>query len=219
MLEKITGKKIELMSKIPKEGEIICPECDGIGWLQKDEKWIENCPHCHNGLLSVCPYCGEGYKSTLYYHLMNNKECFEKDREEKNIKQYEAEKLKFEKAIKYTYNECPNESKEMMYSEHYGYNEGYFTDLDEFYEYIESEEDATLPQYVWTTYKISLSMDAGSIIESACDNLHEDACSNISDEDEKELQDLLDQWCHKQDCTDTYYPNYKAVILIQKEEK
>lgn len=68
---------------------------------------------------------------------------------------------------------------------------------------------------MWNCEVIKLAMDADSIIDNACDKLHEDARDNISDE--KELQEFLDKWCAKQGGTTTYYPCYREYVKVQKE--
>ena len=133
-----------------------------------------------------------------------NKEC-------RAIRDAENEEKVLSKAIKAEYKDVPLEYKEMLYSESYGYNEGYFTDIDEFIEYCE-DNDIEVPKYVWSTTKTELSIDAGYIIEYACDELHEDAYQNITNENE--LQEFLDAWCAKQTGTDTYTVNYKYAITI-----
>ena len=80
-----------------------------------------------------------------------------------------------------------------------------------FNEYFEKH----VPKVLWNCEVVKISMDADSIIENACDELHEDARNNISDE--KELQEFLDKWCEKQTGTTTYYPCYKEYVKVQKE--
>ena len=213
MLERIVGRKIELLPKEPNENQVLCNECGGLGWLMKDEKWIENCPHCCNGLIDVCPQCKQPYKKR-YRHYCDNPECKEKDRIDNDIKAVHEELKRFEKAKKVSYDECPADSKVMMYSEHYGYNEGYFTDLEDLLEYTDSE-DIQMPKYVWATSEIPLSMNADSIIEDACSDLHEDARDNITNE--KELQEFLDKWCERQGGVNTYYMNYKVAIWVPED--
>lgn len=215
MLEKIIGRKIELLPKEPKEDQILCDECGGTGWLLRDNKWIENCPHCRNGLKDICLYCGDCYTGTKHSHLLNSKECYEKEEVIKERKRIEDKLIRYEKATKVRYDECPDESKFMMFSENYGYDEGYFTDLDELADYVNSEDEVEMPKYVWATYKIPLSIDADDIIENACSDLHENASDNIFYEEE--LQEILDKWCEKQSGVDTYYVDYKLAILVPEE--
>ena len=101
----------------------------------------------------------------------------------------------------------------------------YFSDVDSFVdaykdsdEYESNEEMMNnLPEVLWLTDPIDISMDADQIIESACEELHEDASENISGEDRKELQNMLDEWCKKQTGTRTVYPNYKKYVRVRKE--
>lgn len=200
MLEKINGKKIELMPKIPKANEKICDTCGGTGWLYgKKHGYIRACTVCYSGIIPLCPLCGEPKRG-----MCMNKEC-------RAIRDAEREEKALSKAIKSEYEDVPAEHKEMLYSEKYDYNEGYFTDVGEFIDYCK-DNDIEVPKYVWSTTKIGLSIDAGSVIESACDDLHEDAYQNITDE--KGLQEFLDAWCAKQTGTDTYTADYKYAITI-----
>lgn len=151
MLEKINGKKIELMPKVPKENEKICDTCGGTGWLyNKKHGYIQACTVCYSGIIHLCPLCGEPKRG-----LCMNKEC-------RAIRDAENEEKVLSKAIKAEYKDVPLEYKEMLYSESYGYNEGYFTDIDEFIEYCE-DNDIEVPKYVWSTTKTELSIDAGYI--------------------------------------------------------
>ena len=87
----------------------------------------------------------------------------------------------------------------------------YFSDIDYFVDsYKDSDEYESyeemmnnLPEVLWLTNPVDITMDADSIIESACEELHEDASENISDEDRKKLQNMLDEWCKKQTGTRT----------------
>ena len=108
----------------------------------------------------------------------------------------------------------------MLYSDYYPYNEGYFIGWDEFFDEWKEQEDldAKRPEYVWATYPIEMSIDAIDILENATSELHEDAMSNISDKDRRELQDYLDSWCKKQTGTTTYYVDYSKAIRIPWEE-
>ena len=105
----------------------------------------------------------------------------------------------------------------------------YFTDEDEFVEYywqnyldgsggcnnFDEYFEYEIPKVLWNCEEVKISMDADSIIENACEELHEDARDNISNE--KELQDFLNKWCAKQAGTATYYPCYKEYVRVKKE--
>ena len=92
--------------------------------------------------------------------------------------------------------------------QNYSDGSGGCANFDEYFEY-------EIPKVLWNCEEVKLSMDADSIIENACEELHEDARGNISDE--KELQEFLDKWCEKQSGTTTYYPCYKEYVRVQKE--
>lgn len=203
MLEKLIGQKIELLPKVPKDNEKLCNICGGTGWLyEKGRGFIEKCHNCYNGVLQLCEICHEPVRG-----MCMNEDC-------RNHWEAERENRLLSKAIITSYDDVPNEYKEMMYSDSYPYNEGCFTDIEELIEYC-NDEDIPLPEYVWSTQKIPLSIDASSIIESACEELHEDAYENITDEDE--LQELLDNWCDKQSGVDSYSVNYKYAIRIDSQ--
>ncbi|WP_312107699.1 hypothetical protein, partial [Lachnoclostridium sp.] len=185
----------------PKENEMLCETCGGTGWLYENErKYIQMCPSCYSGVIRLCPICKQQIKGYCM-----NKNCLEQ-------REVDNENRLLSKATKVNYDDAPDEYKEMMYSNKYPYNEGYFDDLWEFIERCEDEE-ITVPDYVWSTQKITLSMDAGSIIENACEELHEDANQNITGE--KELQDFLDAWCHKQTGVESYIVDYRYAIKVR----
>ena len=200
MLEKLVGEKIEILQKQPKENQKLCDSCGGTGWLyDKERGFIAKCPVCYDGIINLCPICRQPVRG-----MCMNEEC-------RTIRDAESEQKRFDKAVKSEYKDVPAEHTEMLYSERYGYNEDYFSDIDEFMEYCE-DNDIEVPKYVWSTEKTRLSIDADSVIEQACDDLHEEARQNVTDEDE--LQEFLDAWCAKQTGTDTYSVDYKYAIWI-----
>lgn len=83
-----------------------------------------------------------------------------------------------------------------------------------FIEYCE-DDGIDIPEYVWSTTKIEFSMDASSIIDMACEDLHESARDSIIDENG--LQKFLDDWCKKQTGVDIYIVDYKYAILVNRE--
>ena len=84
-------------------------------------------------------------------------------------------------------------------------------DCSNFDEYFEKY----IPKVLWNCEEVKISMDADSIIENACEELHDDARDNIFDE--KELQEFLNNWCAKQTGTTTYCPCYKEYVKVKKE--
>lgn len=74
-----------------------------------------------------------------------------------------------------------------------------------------------VPHKLWNCYKEKLHIDAKSIVEEACWNLHEDAFDSIPDREIKKLQDYLDEWCREQRCAETYFPSDKEFVIVKKE--
>ena len=115
------------------------------------------------------------------------------------------------------YYEVPDEYKGMLYREDYQHNNGFFYDLNDLYKYCEDAGEE-LPDYVWGTQTDMIHIDADSIVEQACEDLHEDAYYSIDYKDIKDLQKMLDDWCKEQTCTVTYYPDYRYAIKIPWED-
>lgn len=164
---------------------------------------MNSCYECSHGIQHVCSKCGKiGRYNTCY-----SEQCIHEREIERNAK-------KFEKATKSTYDKVPSHRKEMMYSEVYPYDEGYFSDLDELYEACE-DNDIEIPEYVWSTVSNDITLNAVEIVENACCYLHEQAIHRITGIEE--LQEFLDKWCAKQKGTKSYIVNYEYAILTKKE--
>lgn len=129
----------------------------------------------------------------------------------------ENDKKKFEAAIKVKLKDANPKRCVLMYSDTFEKNDGYFSDIEELEEYCE-EHSIEMPKYVYGTTPYSISMNAEDIIEEACDNLHEDAMSCITDNDIEELQKYLNEWCRNQTGTTTYEVDYSYAILLKGEE-
>lgn len=210
-MKNILGKKIEILPATPKENQVICDICGGTGWMQDDnETKIIKCT-CNNGTWDVCEYCGKPLK----YPYTSRCDCEEYELNEeikRNKRHEEYESNLFNKAkVKTTISEANKSQVEMLYSDVYPYNEGYFTDIEELEEWCDDNE-VEMPKYVWGTYKTKISIDGESVVESVCDELHEDAFSNVTNLDE--LQEFLDKWCDKQTGTNTYNVDYDYVVLL-----
>lgn len=202
MFEKLIGEKIEILPKTPKENQKLCDRCGGTGWLYDRERgFLEPCRDCYNGVIDLCPRCHNPKRG-----ICINREC-------RDFFDKQSEQKRYDKAIKVSFDDAPKECKEMLYSECYGYNEGYFTDVEEFIDYCQDNE-IEIPKYVWGTEKIKPFVSADSIVEDACENLHEDAYSNICGIDE--LQEFLEKWWGKQSGIDTFLVNYEYAILLNE---
>lgn len=220
-MENILGKKIELLPVIPQENQILCSECGGIGWLLTDKQTLSSCPKCSHGLIDVCPTCKTPYKKR-YSHTCEQPECVKKRQLELAAEDAEKELLRFKKAKKVMLKDAPQESVQMMYSSFYGYNEGFFSEVEELEDYLEDqkedyedenpEDSVKMPSYVWATKVTRISIDAEDVIENACSDLHEEAYERV--ENIAELQEFLDSWCEKQIGTDSYDIDYSLAILL-----
>lgn len=225
------------LEKDLQDDEIICPVCHGLGILKQDYRfgvkeddteknfklnWYDNeyltiCPHCYFGRLKTCKYCGKVLSKGI--NTCNCDGFREQWKEEKRIK----------------YQETINKAKEIDLKDtsYYIYDEQsdkYFTSEDEFAEhywdlYLDEEKEhgynfdeyfeKYIPKVLWNCEETKILIDADSIIDNACEELHEDARENISDE--KGLQEFLDKWCAKQSGTTSYYPCYREYVRVQKE--
>ena len=219
--------KLKLQKDL-QEHEVICPYCGGAG-LQVDDnpfglrkegdkpnygnlfphkqQTIVGCRHCYNGVQNKCLHCGKILdKNSSQCNCEGVKQEHLKERHDKDLETWnKAKKISLEEACeKYT----------MLYiHEHDKY-----INVEDFEEWIYDkgyEEDEVKSLKVYGTFMIDLSIDAYDIIENACSDLHEDAMDNISDEDQKELQILLDQWCeNNKQGTTTYYADFTTGIVL-----
>lgn len=206
-VSKIGDRKISFSPKVPKENEKLCDKCGGIGWLyvEKEDgsKYIEKCTVCDNGIIHICPECGN---ETGRSFICNNRSCRDK-REAKN------EQRRYEKATKYTFGSCPKDSCKMFFSDTYGYDNGYFDDLDSLEDYC-NDNDIPVPEYIWGTTEKSLSMDAYDIVSNKLEDWYEDAIDRIDDKCLQELQKAFDKFCDECGVGNCYDVDYRTCILI-----
>ncbi len=200
-MKKLIGKKFEFRPRTPKENEMLCPTCDGIGWLESEEGYLQKCRDCYDGIIELCSRCGKPKRG-----MCMDEECRAK-------RESEQEKSRYDKAKKYTLKTAPSESIIMYYSDVYGNNEGYFSEIEYLVDYC-NDEGIKVPEYVWGTYETQISLDAHDIIEDACEELWEGAYDSIGSKDITELEDFLNNWCEKQTGTRTYTADYNCCILI-----
>lgn len=221
-----TVKKMfpEALIKDLQENERICPVCHGLGIRIENNVYgikgdtseavqrehfpykhqaLSFCQSCFNGVQKLCEFCGEPYKQRGYRHC--DCERFKKAEEEKRIKKWEETVAKAKEVQE-------SDVKTYLYCEEF---DSYHPEVDDFFEEYErkcsDEETYTRPIRLWVCSETQISIDAGNVIESACDDLHEDVSENC---DYKSLQKLLDGWCKEQAGTTTYYPCYKEYVKI-----
>lgn len=224
VIETIQKMLPKTLIKDLQENERICPVCHGLGMrvenniygIQGDtsesgrrehfpykHQSLSFCQSCFNGVQELCEFCGKPYKQRGYRHC----DCrgFKKDEEEKRIKKWE-EKVSKAKEVR------ESDVTTYLYCEEF---DTYYPEADDFFEDYEmkfsDKEIYTKPVRLWVCSETKISIDAGNVIENACDDLSEDASENC---DYKSLQKLLDDWCKKQTGTTTYYPCYKEYVMI-----
>lgn len=235
--EKIKNILPDALEKDLQDNETICPVCHGLGVVLDNNIYgikgdtseaakksmfpynhqaIKFCPNCYNGVIRLCEYCGKPLPRGILKCTCEQQRA--KDEEEKRIKYQEtikkAKEIELKDTSYYMYDEQSNQyfSDKDEFVEHYWQEyldgSGGCLNFDEFFEY-------EVPKVLWNCEEVKISIDADELIESACEELHEDARDCISDE--KELQDFLDKWCEKQSGTISYYPCYKEYVRVQKE--
>lgn len=234
--EEIKNILPDILEKDLQDNERVCHICNGLGVVIDNNVYgikgdmseaakksmfpynhqaIKFCPNCFNGVIRLCQYCGKQIrKGSIDY-------C---DCEQYKVKEEEEKRIKYQEKISRAeeVNIEDVDSDMWFYDEQtddYFFNIDYFVDAYKDFDEYESNEEMinNLPEVLWLTDPVDISMDADQIIENACEELHEDAYENISDKDRKELQDMLDEWCNKQTGTRTVYPNYKKYVRVRKE--
>lgn len=205
------------------EHERICPICNGLGMRIENNIYgikgddseagrkyhfpykhqaLSFCRSCFNGVQRLCPYCGQPYKNQSYMHC----DC------EGQKKADEEEKIKeWKKIISKATVVDEKDVDTMLYCEEY---DEYYDTVDDFFDsYINyhTNESEIKPERLWVCSVEKIYVDAESVIESACEDLHEDASEQC---DTDGLQKLLDKWCEEQTGTTTYYPCYNQCIEI-----
>lgn len=213
------------------DNEEICSYCHGTGLIIRDNEYglsdapnksytnlfpykhqsLSFCPHCNNGVVRRCKFCGQIMSRTAFVH-----DCEQQDK----IRQAEREqKLKDLMDNAQVAPKEVEDSCECFYSEYYSWNEGYFTDWDEFFDdwHENHNEEDDKPEYVWTTERVDMHIDADDIIANATENLYEDAMDDISEEKCKELQNMLDKWCDTCGVRETYVKSNKYKVKIPWE--
>ena len=177
------------------------------------------CPSCYFGVVKTCKFCGKQLqRGSLRCDCQGYKE---------DEKRKETEKR--QERISMAFEVTPDKVSNYLYDDE---NDRYYAEIEDFVDEVcedyicgdavfwnsfEEYLDNTLPEVLWVTEYVEMSMDAWGIIEAACEELHEDAMDNISYKDRDELQDYLDGWCKKQTGTGTYYPCYIKYVKVQKE--
>lgn len=192
------------------ENEELCPHCGGTDLMiinnVLNRESIIFCPHCTDGVLRRCKFCGNIIPK---YKKCSCAEQLKLDRVEEELKK--AERFAYAPLAP----EEVEKSCEMFFSEDYPYEDGFFAELERFVEVWFDEHETTdkRPEYVWTTTGVNIEIDAHNIVENASEGLYEEAYFDVSDDKIQKLQSYLDDWCKTCGIGTTYYPNeYKVRI-------
>lgn len=212
------------------DNEEICPVCHGLGLIIRNNVYglsndpnrmvmfpykhqsVSFCDNCYNGVIRRCKYCGEN-KTRGYHNCDGTRQEFQEEQDKKEI-----HTMELARKIQYDSDEAKN--MKMLFSESYPYNEGYFSDWDDYfnawYDSNDHSSDNIRPEYVYGTYEMGLKIDIENAIEDACSDLHESARDNISGIDK--LQEIVDDWCSEQSGCVTYFQDQKVAVKIPWEE-
>ena len=165
------------------------------------------CPDCFNGIRKRCNLCGELIpRGQLIHNCEKRKEIERKKKLEEEKKRVDA--LPWSEVI---------ETLDInYYSESFPFNDGYFTDFDEFFDAIEGEVIVEKPEYCFGVTEIPFRIDAESIVENACDDSYEDAIDHVGNI--RALQRLIDGWIEKNGPGSTYVFNKNVKVRIPWEQ-
>ena len=211
--------------------EEICPTCHGMGVILTNNPYglkddpnkqagmfpyrhqsFVPCPTCFHGIIKLCPHCGKPFKKGCATCDCSGAIAADKTKEaEKYLKALELAEKHEPSALGTVF--------VMACSEFYTHNEGYFQDWSDFFDdWNENHLDCKQrPQYVWATDSERMSFNAYDIVEHACEDMYEDAMSDIDADAIKELQDYLDKW-EKQNGVTSYFETHKHAIRIPWED-
>lgn len=213
------------------DGEEICQYCHGTGMIIYDycygliddtdklkgkipykHQALSFCPNCFNGVVHRCKYCGKLLKKgSLACDCEIYQQIKKQERNELIQNEFEIAPIAPQEVV---------DTMPCFFSEHFGYNNGYFFDFDEFFEYWENhhkEDENDRPLYVWVTESTKMKIDAEYIVECATEELYEDALYDISNEEIKELQNFLNDWCKRCGVGTTYHESHKYKVRIPWE--
>lgn len=117
------------------------------------------------------------------------------------------ERHRLERAAIVTGYTGPVQSDQVYGSE---WGDGYSSSINALLEYCDGDQ----PAYCWPCTPIPLRLDVDQILESACDDQHEDAYDQIIGMDD--LAQAIDVFNERQTCI-SYYPDHTRVIVLDRE--
>lgn len=108
-----------------------------------------------------------------------------------------------------------------VYCEGYGYNDGYFADLNEFYDDVrddsEDDDEFVTPKYVWTCdVSQSCHIDLDDILENSTQEAHEDFdYRDLNGLDE--LRAAVDKFNGLNKDVVSWTPNFKKCVILNEK--
>jgi hypothetical protein len=230
-------RRVKIVFELKKdlqEDEVVCEHCHGTGLEIADNVFgisgdtahigvhypykkqsLTFCKHCYNGVLKKCPSCGSlrGKEYGKGCPCGHDDKKLDEDYERKRNERWEkAEKMSLSKAWELCDCLYVEDADEFVFDSEDLENvlTVYFEwDDDKVDAYFEGGDAGLKPPRIYLTKTVKPWVDAASVIEVACDRLHEEAMDNC---DEEGLQKLLDEWCAKQDGVGTYIPDYTRAV-------
>ena len=212
------------------DGEDICPVCHGLGVTVADNRYgltddpehprlsfpflhqaIIPCQNCYNGVIRRCEFCGRqlrrGYRSCDCEEVKRRKRLQEHNKLISELA--DAEK-------------CEPDALGTRFPAAFGggypYNDGCFQSWEDFFDSLEDEQITSdeRPMYVWAAEAVEMALDATGIVESACEDLYDDAILDVGDKAIQEMQAYLDGWKEKYGVT-AFSETHKYAIRIPWE--
>ena len=195
------------------DGERVCAECGGASIRFETRpggsgQMLVTCLACFHGVQQRCRHCG-GWSATPL-----NCRC-KANHDERRRVALEDEIARFDMAQHLTVEQAEAVGIEQIY---WPGSDG--DEIELLADIADTAIDARLgwnnrrPLFAWATREERIALSAESIIEAACEDLHDEAADNIPTAAYQELQAHLDAWCEKYgEHTTTYYPDYTRAIL------
>lgn len=207
------------------EGQRLCPECGGrcIGYGRfhggsmvmmpdADNAWLHVCDHCRDGVQRQCPLCQAWSAAPSFCGCAGRHKAHMAQRLAAEIAKFDTAQhmtIEYARAVGIEYVYFPGEDGDQIVG---------IGDIEEQADERRADWKDSRPLFAWATRRQDLSLDADSIVEGACQDLHEDAYDSIGSEAFAELQAFLTAWCAKHgDGCATYWPDHSRAIILPAE--
>lgn len=115
----------------------------------------------------------------------------------------------------YTLDNIPKDI-EMFYCDDYGYNNGYFSEIEELEDYCK-DEMIEVPKYIYGTTSEELRMDASDIVDVLLEEWYEDAMENVDDKALEQFQKACDKFCKECGVGACYMVDYNTKIYLKED--